>query len=239
MDYPEVIVCDRRIFSENPHTHVHPWAQLVIPIRGTLSVTVDSCLVKDDRQNVVYIPPDSLHSFHARTSNKFFVFDIPIDYLPKKSNFSFCHLLDDRWRAIQTLLFDEVGEKPTSNQRLSDLFRYVLRLLEEPLYPPSLAHIHNFYHQHITVEQLAAIEHYNPSYYCGWFKKQFGLSPMAYIRNLRLENAKNLLEHTDYTLMQITQQVGYQNQSTLAHLFQAYFGITPGKYRENIYKRVK
>ena len=149
MDYPEVIVCDRRVFAENPHTHVHPWAQLVIPIRGILSATVDSYLVKDDRQNVVYIPPDSLHSFHSRTTNQFFVFDIPATYLPKKSNLSLYHLLDDRWRAIQTLLFDEVGEEPTSHQGLSDLFRYVIRLLEKPLDPPSLDYIHKIGRAHV------------------------------------------------------------------------------------------
>ncbi|ATW26349.1 helix-turn-helix transcriptional regulator [Candidatus Formimonas warabiya] len=239
MGYPDEIVCDRRTFAERPHTHVHPWAQLVVPIKGTLSVTVESYLVKDDRQNVVYIPPASLHSFHSRTANRFFVFDIPSAYLPKNSTLLLDHFLDNRWRAIQTLLGDEVGEKPTSNQRLSDLFRYMLRLLEKRCYPASLEYIHQFYHRQITIEELAGMEHYHPSYYCEWFQKQFGLSPMAYIRYLRLENAKDLLAHTEYNLMQIAQQVGYRHQSTLTRLFQERYRITPTAYRQKTRKGMK
>lgn len=95
----------------------------------------------------------------------------------------------------------------------------------------TIEYIRNHYHRPISVQQLADMEHYNPSYYCEWFQKKYGLSPMAYIRKLRLDTAKTMLKNTDYSLMQIAQQVGYQNQSTLTRLFHQYVGITPSDYR--------
>jgi AraC-like DNA-binding protein len=37
---------------------------------------------------------------------------------------------------------------------------------------------------------------------------------------LRLGKAQELLQNTDYTIMQIAYQIGYENQSTLTRLFQ-------------------
>lgn len=233
------VVCDRRTYTDRSHTHTHPWAQLVVPISGALSFKMGSQFIADDQQNVIYVPAAAMHSFHSRNLNRFFVFDIPTSFVPKNTKLSPCHLLDQRWKAIRSLLCDEVGEQRTSSQRLSDLFRYILRLLEQPVTPVSVDYIHKYYNRKITIEQLALLEHYNPSYYCEWFQKQFSLSPMTYIRNLRLENAKNFLQHTDYTLLQIAQQIGYQQQSTVTRLFREHFGISPTQYRLNSRKAVK
>ncbi|BBB92071.1 MAG TPA: AraC family transcriptional regulator [Methylomusa anaerophila] len=227
------VTCERRTYTEKPHGHIHAFAQLVVPISGTLSVMIGEQSLADCCQNVIYIPPSSYHSFHSQGRNRFFVFDIPTFFLPKnKTLLADCLRMDGRWQAVRALLFDEVGESTASNPRLSDLCCYIMRLLEDKArHSASLEYMHSNYCRQITVQELAALEHYNPSYYCTWFLKHYGVSPLNYIRNLRLENAKDLLVNTDCTLMQIAQQIGYQHQSTLTRLFLAETGMAPAEFR--------
>lgn len=82
------------------------------------------------------------------------------------------------------------------------------------------------------VERLASIEHFNVSYYCKWFYNQTGMTPNAYIQQIRLEKAKVLLETTELSLLEIALQVGYSHQSSLTRLFRKIEGSNPILYRK-------
>lgn len=235
------LYCDRRTYSENPYNHIHNFAQLVIPIRGTLSIEIERNRYEETEPKVLFVPPDTFHSFHAKGGNRFFVFDIPSTLISSENaRYGLCYTLDERWRAVRTLLQLEVGDgEAISTQRILDLFRYILHLLEKPALSPSLAFIRENYHQDLSLTELATLEHYHVSYYSEWFQKQTGITPMEYIRQMRLQNAKTLLAETSYTLLQIAQQVGFANQATLTRLFQKYEGETPSDYRKKHRKTVK
>jgi AraC-like DNA-binding protein len=234
------ITCERRTYTDKPQGHSHSYAQLVLPINGILTVTVDADVFNNDCPNVIFIPPASYHSFHSQANNQFLVLDIPPMYLSQSASISpECQVLDEQWKAIRTLLAQEVKDKPVSNSRLVDLSRYIVRLLERNIGTASIKYMHDHFHQDIRIQQLAELEHYHLSYYCEWFQKNFGVSPMAYIRNLRFEAARQLLESSDHSILQIAQQVGYQHQSTLTRLFQEYAGVNPVEYRKNNRIRVK
>ncbi|SMC96123.1 helix-turn-helix domain-containing protein [Sporomusa malonica] len=233
------ILCERRTYEDKPIAHAHSYGQLIIPIHGTLSISVDQRTV-EKQQNIVFVPPETAHSFYAHAYNQFFVFDAPVFYFPSGLGGGLrFYSLDGRWQAIRCLLSEEVGNKPTSGYRLTDLFRYISGLLAQDQYSSSIDYIRHNFDKAITIDQLAAMEHFNPTYYAEWFKRKYGDSPISYIRHLRFDKAKELLASTDYTIMQIAQQVGYENQSTLTKLFQQEMGITPRAYREKSRKRVK
>lgn len=225
------IACERRHYSALAQTHAHAYSQLIVPISGVLSVSIAEA--QCNREAVLYIPPNTAHSFSATTKNEFFVLDIPSFYVPNEVSDDFQILpFNEQWQAIRSLLFEEASAKPTSSQRLANLFRYISGLLEKPQQLISLDYIHENYMQPLTIEQLAAIEHFNPTYYVSWFKKQMGVSPNAYLRKVRLARAKELLHDTDFPLLQIAQQVGYENQGTLSKLFRQEFGATPSSFRK-------
>lgn len=226
------VSCERRSYSDKPHSHIHPYAQLIVPISGNFFVAINTDACEDVGQKIIYVPPECRHSYYAKSNNQFFVFDIPVGNLPHNmAGVAGYYSPDARWQAIRALLFDEVGEEPVASGRLHDLFRYILRLIEPDNQPASIAFIHNNFHRNITLKELAAIEHYNLTYYCEWFQQRLGLSPMAYIRKIRLEQVRELLASTDYNIMQIAQQVGYQHHSTLTRFFRKQFGLSPAEYR--------
>lgn len=63
------------------------------------------------------------------------------------------------------------------------------------------------------------------------FKAATGLSIIDYVQNLRIEEAKHLLETTDLPIDEIGVQAGYENLSFFRQLFRRRCGLSPAGYR--------
>jgi transcriptional regulator GlxA family with amidase domain len=67
------------------------------------------------------------------------------------------------------------------------------------------------------------------------FKRRFvaatGLTPIAYIQRLRVEDAKRRLERTDDSVEDISWRVGYEDPAFFRRLFKRLTGMAPGEYR--------
>lgn len=66
------------------------------------------------------------------------------------------------------------------------------------------------------------------------FKTGLGKTPVDYLQELRLNNARDLLQQTNLTLQEICGLCGYQDVSYFTRLFHQFFQATPGKYRETV-----
>lgn len=63
------------------------------------------------------------------------------------------------------------------------------------------------------------------------FRKATDHTPIRYVQLLRIENAKQRLEHSHDSIDEICIQVGYEDASFFRRLFKRITGITPGNYR--------
>ncbi|MHB2169913.1 GlxA family transcriptional regulator [Alsobacter sp. R-9] len=63
------------------------------------------------------------------------------------------------------------------------------------------------------------------------FKAATGTTLMAYVQNLRIEEAKRLLEQGEMPLDDIAAAVGYENAAFFRRLFRRSTGLLPGQYR--------
>jgi AraC-like DNA-binding protein/ligand-binding sensor protein len=145
-------------------------------------------------------------------------------------------------------VYDIVNDFQKSSARMSDVIEIsyklgqVLRKFVEMMdqsIPPhaseavkqSLNYIHKNYRKQITLEEVADIVALSPTHFSKLFKGDMGIGFSAYINQLRLQKAKKLLEESELSLAEITQNVGYSNQQYFSRVFKEYNHMTPGQYR--------
>ena len=65
------------------------------------------------------------------------------------------------------------------------------------------------------------------------FKSDVGMPPMCYLRLLRMERAKNLLESSFLSVKEIAFQVGLNDESHFVRDFKSTYGFSPAMYRSH------
>ena len=237
----ETIIGERRTYTAGGYTHEHPFAQLIVPLTGSLFIKTQVHQFELDESSVFFVPPDCSHYFCASNTNEFLVLDIPshlVANLSKHRHYQGIRAdFEVRWHGLRLLLLAEFDGSPDGEENSSltgsvlHLVHYINSLLAQSSSARSLDYIHQHYHRPLDISRLAQIEGYSFSYYSEWFKEKMGKSPKAYIQCLRLKQAKELLKHTDLPIYQIAQQVGFEQTSSFTRLFKQREGISPTGYR--------
>ena len=91
----------------------------------------------------------------------------------------------------------------------------------------------NFQRQ-ITLAEIADCADISSSYFCRKFKSKYNITPITYLRNLRIAHSSYLLEHTDLPLSEITDQSGFFSIPYFCREFRKAKNISPIKYRRTI-----
>ena len=66
---------------------------------------------------------------------------------------------------------------------------------------------------------------------CHIFKSDVGMPPIRYLRLLRMERAKDLLESSFLSVKEIAYQVGLHDESHFVRDFKSTYGFSPASYR--------
>ena len=95
------------------------------------------------------------------------------------------------------------------------------------------------YAEDISLDTLAALTHMNKYYLAHAFAKYTGLSPINYLLQKRIQEAKSLLESTTCSIAEISNILGFSSQSYFSQAFKKATGKTPVQYRSEYTNRQK
>ena len=84
----------------------------------------------------------------------------------------------------------------------------------------------------LTLQDMARAVNLTSFHFCHLFKAETGHSPARYLKALRLERARELLETTFLSVKEIRALVGLNDESHFARDFRATYGLTAQQYRE-------
>jgi AraC family transcriptional regulator len=70
-------------------------------------------------------------------------------------------------------------------------------------------------------------------YFATLFKKSTGLSPHRYILHRRVSRARQLLQNTDLSVLDVSLDLGFQHQNNFARAFRRVTGMTPTGFRQS------
>lgn len=82
-----------------------------------------------------------------------------------------------------------------------------------------------------SVQEIAAAVGMSFGTFRATFRRQSGVSPARFVRDLRMREAQRLLRETDLPTKQIGRMVGYPELPHLYRTFRAHGGSTPAQYR--------
>jgi AraC family transcriptional regulator len=83
----------------------------------------------------------------------------------------------------------------------------------------------------VSLAALASDAGLSRFHFCRAFKESTGLSPHAWLRQHRLEQAMNMLRDTDTSIVSVAAQLGYASQTAFTAAFKKLTGETPSDWR--------
>ncbi len=98
----------------------------------------------------------------------------------------------------------------------------------------AITFIHTHIDEKITVNQIAQEVNMSASHFSRIFKREIGLSPLAYILNTRLDRVKKLLVSSNKTITQIALESGFNSSAYLAAAFMKKYNMRPSSYKRQL-----
>jgi PAS domain S-box-containing protein len=87
------------------------------------------------------------------------------------------------------------------------------------------------YHTDLSISELADLSNMSVSTFVRRFKKYFKMPPIQYIKQVRIEAAREMIINTNIHFCQIAYECGYCDQSYMTREFKKYTGMLPRQYR--------
>lgn len=142
------------------------------------------------------------------------------------------------YNMVDFYVHDGIETMFQSSMRIYHIFEYLLAPARQSVQNDNpvehaIRYIRSHVGKDISLEELAGVANLSTYYFAHCFKEQTGFSPMEYVINTRLDQAKVLLALTSKSVAEIAYEVGYSSSSSLINIFVKRIGMSPRQYRMN------
>jgi AraC family L-rhamnose operon transcriptional activator RhaR/AraC family L-rhamnose operon regulatory protein RhaS len=96
----------------------------------------------------------------------------------------------------------------------------------------AISHLESHYQESIDIEQLAQIAHMSKRSFMRTFQAATGLSPIAYLIQLRINRAASQLRTSSASVTEIAFRVGFGDSNYFSRQFRKQMSVTPRQYRQ-------
>lgn len=232
-----------RSYGQTSAVHWHDFAQLVLPMSGSLAIDIAGTQGMLDGRQAAYVQMGRRHAQESHSDNRFLVLEFdPGELQPRLAErwareplldlghvaeiSSLIQYMDrsiakgnvpgSRVRLWSSLLFDAfLGGAPAAHSRLAVLLSRIEANPASPWTGVSMAATAG-----VSVSRLHAL-----------FREELNATPQAWIRDLRLGRVKEWLATTRWSIAEIAYRAGYADQSALTRAMREVTGLTPAAWR--------
>ncbi|MGL6161192.1 helix-turn-helix domain-containing protein [Microbulbifer sp.] len=232
---------DLRSYDRETRRHHHDYHQLVLPLAGSLLTSIggrEGCV---GEARGAFISAGEDHAFAATSDdNRFIVADIPPALAPELERLPACLPLDSVLGHYTVFLGSELEHsRPGSRARHQMMLLLVQLLIErhggklqiDRRVQAARVWIDEHLDQPLPLAQLAAIAHLSPRRLSELFKNGFGMTPLQYQTERRMQLARVLLESGNLSVQRIAERVGYSSPAAFSDRFRRHFGRSPRYFR--------
>ncbi len=91
-------------------------------------------------------------------------------------------------------------------------------------------------HQKLNLDKLASVSNFSKYHFTRVFTSLVGVTPVAFLNGKRLQKSVYLLVETDKTILEISNQCGFESVSTFNALFKKHYTKSPSEVRKSVRK---
>ena len=95
-----------------------------------------------------------------------------------------------------------------------------------------LLYIDAHYDENISLDELANTVELSSTHINRLFQSELKISPMEYLIQKRLEQAKKLLLSSEFSITQIATKCGFNSSAYFSKMFKKYYNATPSEFVE-------
>ena len=122
---------------------------------------------------------------------------------------------------LNSLIIDNLENKNKNNYS-----SYIIHAIE---------YIHKNYHKDIAIDDVCKFLGLNKSYFCSLYKKETNLTFCNFLNMFRVEMSKKFLANKNYSIMDVSLSVGYNNHNYYSTLFKKLNNVTPLEFRKSCF----
>ncbi|MBR7185754.1 MAG: AraC family transcriptional regulator [Clostridia bacterium] len=235
-----------------PHLHYH--IELVYMLEGTTLAFADSTQYCLEAGDVFVTFPNQMHYFISSGPERYILFILSPDLMPELSRCfteqlpetALCKHADTNPRLLQMLKIAAGEEENNSPWRdtiirgaLLTFFGELLQMMALTENKAGSSHalrsVVNYcsrnFHRELSLGMLEEELHISKYYISHLFSDRLGIRFNDYVNSLRISAACRLLRHTDDSITEISEQVGFGTLRTFNRAFSKQIGMSPSLYR--------
>ncbi|WP_051620460.1 helix-turn-helix transcriptional regulator [Paenibacillus sp. UNC451MF] len=241
--------------------HHHANVQILYAIEGEGSIWLEGQQYAFEQDNAAFIYPFSKHAVSSNSHLTLLV--LAFDDLSEKQVFhencrpflfnrsellklNAFHASELRLM-LRKLLFEQKQSDPLSDwamhNLIQDIYLLMVRAKESRQVQDAnglrAERIRNYidlhYYDSVTSEELSGKLGISIRQMNKIFKKEYQMTPMQYITEVRMGLAKKLLAESDKDIVSICFEVGYESLPTFYRTFKMAMNMSPNKYRQQLF----
>ena len=140
---------------------------------------------------------------------------------------------EDLSRLEDCLFCYNLCEEPLFSHYCMDiLYLAMLRVQESDRISAAKKYIAQNYSKVIHISEIAKQSGYTVPYFINKFKLYYGMTPKAYLSQIRLLEAKKLLITTNQLSREIANAIGFSDELYFIRFFKKHTGLTPKQFRK-------
>jgi YesN/AraC family two-component response regulator len=237
-------------------THIHNSFELLFITKGMINVTVNNVKEIAECGSVAFISPNDMHSYNTPDYSEgivmffqeHFITEISAIFLKKTlekhvipiEDFKIEIFCDDYQkisggnyskffiRGYIQILFYEILSKSILTEKVYDVNQFLLQRL--------LTYIQNEYDKGLNLNETAEYLHLSRIFISKYFKENVGCSFHEYLIRLKIQKAKNLLINSEFSVLDIAIESGFETHRNFNRVFLKFEQCSPSEFRKKFHK---
>ena len=236
--------------------HIHQFCEIVYVMEGLLHIQVDGKEYDLTPGEIAVITPFQMHSFSSKDKAKFWMcvfsnncvpnYHVDVEFFNNRESSVFKadevikaqihNMLNEiehpiyisnnsvprKIKALFYSIFSEFSDKipTTASAKKNDILSSIFLYLNE------------HYKEKISLKTVSKALGYNPKYLSQCLSAIPNISFPTILNSLRVDHAKALLLSSNFKIIDIAYECGFESEQSFHRTFLNIAGITPGKYRK-------